>query len=66
MVFQQEELAALKAIFDEVTASPWFNAADRDSFAQHLIANYPDGEFDPVKQRAAIEEAAKRLYSLAA
>lgn len=63
VVFEQEELAALKSIFDEVTAEPWFNVADRDRFAQYLIHTYPEGEFDAAVQRAVIMEAAKRFYS---
>ena len=66
VIIEHQELTALKAVFDEVTAEPWFNVADRDRFAQYLIHTYPDGEFDRIEQRAAIEEAAKRFYSRAA
>ena len=66
MVFQQEELEALKVVFDEVTAEPWCDVADRDRFAQYLIASYPDGEFDAVEQRAIIEHFAKKFYSRSA
>jgi hypothetical protein len=63
-VFQPEELGALKAIFDELTAEPWFDASEeaRESFAKYLFETFPALTFDPIKHRSIIEASARMFY----
>jgi hypothetical protein len=63
-VYQPEELAAMRTVFEEVSSEPWFSRAPeaRKAFAKYLLENYPDGSYDPVKHRSAIEDAARKYF----
>lgn len=63
--FEPDELGALKSIFDELTAQPWFDASDdaRESFAKYLFETFPAVTFDPVKHRMIIEASARMFYA---
>lgn len=45
--FQPEELAALKALFDEISSKPWFSKDERTrkSFAKYLFDTYPGSTY---------------------
>lgn len=64
-IFEPDELGALKSIFDELTAQPWFDASDnaRESFAKYLFETFPAATFDPVKHRSIIEASARMFYT---
>ena len=63
--FEPDELGALKLIFDELTAQPWFDASDdaKESFAKYLFETFPAVTFDPVKHRMIIEASARMFYT---
>ncbi|MFC3073280.1 hypothetical protein [Shinella pollutisoli] len=63
--FEPEELGALKLIFDELTAQPWFDPSDeaRESFARYLFETFPAVTFDPVKHRSIVEASARMFYA---
>ena len=63
--FEPEELASLKAIFDEVTTQDWFEPSDeaKVAFAKSLIENYPAGVYDARKHRALVLTSARMFYS---
>lgn len=63
--FEPDELGALKLVFDELTAQPWFDASDdaRESFAKYLFETFPAVTFDPVKHRSIIEASARMFYA---
>lgn len=63
-VYQPEDLAAMKQVFEEITSEPWFSQDPdvRKSFAKHLLENYPDGSYDPVKHRSVIKDAARKYF----
>ena len=63
-VYQPEALTAMKEVFEEITAEPWFNKDPeaKASFAQYLLENYPDGSYDAKSHRSAIEDAARKYF----
>ncbi|AOF92806.1 hypothetical protein [Sinorhizobium sp. RAC02] len=64
-VYEPQDLAAMKVLFDEITSEPWFSGDPKakKSFAKYLLENYPDGSYDPAKHRSAIEDAARKYFS---
>lgn len=63
MQFEPDQLNDLKALFDELTAQPWFDTADKEAFAKYLIDSYPNGSFDAKRHRSAVEASARMFYS---
>lgn len=65
--FEPEDLASLKAIFDEVTAQEWFDPSDdaKEAFAKSLIETYPAGVYDAQKHRQVVMASARMFYSRA-
>ncbi len=63
--FEPAELGALKTVFDELTAQPWFDASEeaKESFAKYLFETFPMVTFDPIKHRSIIEASARMFYS---
>lgn len=63
--FQPEELSALKKVFDEVTAEPWFDAAEeaREKVAKYLFEMFPGVTFDPQKHRPIVEATARTFFA---
>ena len=61
--FQPEELAELKAIFDDITSQPWFRADAKDDFARHIFETFPSTGYSPHKRRSTIEASARMFYS---
>ncbi|HEV7246219.1 MAG TPA: hypothetical protein VGN93_04435 [Shinella sp.] len=59
--FEPEELGALKQVFDEITAQPWFDNSqeNKESFARYLFDTFPAVHFDPRKHRSIIEVSAR-------
>lgn len=64
-VFEPNELGALKGIFDEITAQPWFEQSEdaKEGFARYLFETFPAVAFDAKKHRSIIEESARMFYS---
>jgi hypothetical protein len=63
--FQPEELAALKQVFDEIVAEPWFEATEeaKEEFAKYLFETFPAVSFDPQKHRPIVEATARTFYT---
>lgn len=63
--YEPAELSALKSLFDELTAQPWFDASQdsRESFARYLFETFPAVTFDPVRHRSIIEASARLFYT---
>jgi hypothetical protein len=64
-IFESSELSEMRAVFEEISSQPWFSRDPdaREAFGRYLFKNYPDGSFDPIKHRSAIEEAARQYFS---
>lgn len=63
-VYQPEQLAAMQKVYAEITSEPWFSKSDdaKKSFAKYLMEHFPDGSYDPMKDRSAIEDAARKYF----
>ncbi|MCQ4635009.1 hypothetical protein GB927_033635 [Shinella sp. CPCC 100929] len=63
--FEPEELGALKSLFDEIIAQPWFDKTPQnvESFAKYLFETFPAVHFDPRKHRSIIETSARMFYA---
>jgi hypothetical protein len=64
-LFEPEEMTALKAMFDAITAEPWFDNSEtaKEDFAKYLLETAPDAPFDAVKHRLVAETSARMFYS---
>jgi len=62
---QPEELAAVKAVYDDIVRQDWFSKADeaRSSFARYLIDTYSIGQIEPTRFRKIVECSARMHYS---
>lgn len=62
---QPEELSAVKAVYDDITAQDWFDQAEeaRSSFARYLIDTYSISLIEPVRFRTIAEASARMHYS---
>ncbi|WLR95743.1 hypothetical protein [Shinella zoogloeoides] len=59
-VFEPDELRALKAIYDDVTAEDWFDPDQREAFARYLIETCPD--IAAMKRHRSVAEASARIF----
>jgi hypothetical protein len=63
--YEPEELGALKQVFEELAAEPWFDNTpeNREGFAKYLFETFPAVHFDPKRHRSIIEASARMFYS---
>jgi hypothetical protein len=62
---QPEQLAFLKAMFDEITSQPWFDQSStaKETFAKYLIESFPTDRFDARRYRFVVETSARMFYA---
>lgn len=62
--FEPEELAELKATFDNITSQPWFDQSEgaKAAFAKYLIETVPIS-VDARRYRSIVEASARMFYS---
>ena len=59
-VFELDELRALKAIYEDITAEDWFDPAANEDFARYLIETCPD--IGAMKRHRSVAEASARMF----
>lgn len=62
--YSPEELDALRATYDEITATSWFRPTPeaKKGFAKYLFATFSAGEFNRESHQAALEKMARQHY----
>lgn len=61
--FQPEEVAELRAVFDDVTSQPWFRKDAKEEFARYLFKSLPPKIDDARAFRATMETTARQHFS---
>jgi len=63
-IFDPVELSAIRAVYDDIIAQPWFSRDPeaRKAFARYLLDAYPGGIYRPELDRPILESVAREHY----